>query len=131
MKTYTLANHADRIVSSLLSALLESDCTARFTELIARMKSFEQRKYLNAVIAAVVERYFASDVVSKDDVPILASKTVSGAASLLSNMTKDNDVLKEHLVTLLTRSTIPSLDDSLAARRSVMAVLAKEEGQYM
>lgn len=93
------------------------------------MKHFEQRKYLNAIIAAVVKQYLVSDVVDKDDVPVLASKTVSGAAGLLHNITKDNDVLKEHLIISLSRSTIPSLDDSLFARRSVMAVLGKDEGQ--
>lgn len=119
------------MVGSLLSALVDYDCTPLFTKLIAMTKSFEQRKYLNAIIAALVRRYFASDVFSKSSVPISASKTVSGTASLLQKLTKDNDVLKEHLITILTRSTIPSLDDSLGARRSVMAVLATYEGQCL
>jgi telomere length regulation protein len=40
-----------------------------------------------------------------------------------------NEVLKDHLVSSLTRSTIPSLDDSLATRRSVIAALAQDEGK--
>jgi telomere length regulation protein len=77
------------------------------------MKTFEQRKYLNAILAFVVTKYFSSEA----------------AAGLIHTFTKDNDVLKEHLVSSLTRSTIPTLDDSLFARRSVMAALAKDEGQ--
>jgi telomere length regulation protein len=93
------------------------------------MKTFEQRKYLNAILAFVVTKYFSSEAVSKDDAPVPSSAIVSAAAGLIHTFTKDNDVLKEHLVSSLTRSTIPTLDDSLFARRSVMAALAKDEGQ--
>jgi telomere length regulation protein len=94
-----------------------------------RMKSFEQRKYLSAVVAFAVKQYFPSDMAERDDTPVPASKAVSGAARLLYEFTKDNELLKDHLVSLLTRSTIPSLDDSLAARRSVIATVAQDEGQ--
>lgn len=93
------------------------------------MKTFEQRKYLNAVIAFVDKQYFSSVMVSKEDVPISPSRVISGVAGLLHNLTKDNDILKEHLVSSLTRSTIPSLGDSLAACRCVIAALSKDEGQ--
>ncbi|KAF1839931.1 uncharacterized protein K460DRAFT_349431 [Cucurbitaria berberidis CBS 394.84] len=119
--------YTDRIVSSLFSALIDSGCTALFTSLISRMKGFEQRKYLNAVIVAIVKQYFASDAVSKNDAPILVSKTISDVAAFLYSIIADNDVLQGHLVSSLTRSTISSLDDSLAARRSVIASLAKNE----
>jgi telomere length regulation protein len=77
----------------------------------------------------VVKEYFFTDTFSKDDRPIAASSTVSSAAALFHTLIEDDDVLKEHLVSSLTRSTIPALDESLLARRSVLAALAKDEGQ--
>ncbi|CAO2656729.1 Nn.00g055320.m01.CDS01 [Neocucurbitaria sp. VM-36] len=119
--------YTERVVSSLISPLIDNDSIGTFTDLLSRMKSFEQRKYFNAVIAAVIKQHFASDIIRKDNAPILTSKLVSGAASLLYIISKENDILKEHLVSSLTRSTLPPLDDSLASRRSVIASLAKDE----
>jgi telomere length regulation protein len=93
------------------------------------MKTFEQRKYLNAILAFCVKQYFSTEVHSKDDAPISPSNNVSATAGLIHMLTKDNDFLKEHLVSSLSRSSIPMLDDSLSARRSFMAALAKDEGQ--
>ena len=118
------------MVRSFLLALIESRCAELFTELMSKMKSFEQRKYLNAAIAFITKQYLASDTVEKDDTTIVGSKTISDAASLFQNMVKDNDILKDHLVSSLTRSTIPPLDDSLSARRSVIAALVEDEGHY-
>jgi telomere length regulation protein len=95
------------------------------------MKSFEQRKYINAVIAHIVKHHLSAGVVNRDDEPVPMSKPISGAAVLLHILIKDGDAMKEHLVSLLTRSTIASLDDSLAARRSVLSALAQDEGLYM
>jgi telomere length regulation protein len=92
------------------------------------MKTFEQRKYLNAILAFLVKQYFSAEVLNNEDSPVSPSKTVSAAASLIHLLTKDNDVLKEYLVSSLTRSSIPMLDDSLSARRSIMAALGKDEG---
>jgi telomere length regulation protein len=77
----------------------------------------------------VVKQYFSTDIVHHDAEPLPTSKTVSDVASLLHSLVKDNEGLKDHLVSILTRSTIPALDDSLATRRSVMAALAQDEGQ--
>ena len=85
---------------------------------------------MNATITFVVKHFFSSYVFSKTDVPIAHHRTISGAAGLFSVTIKDNDVLKDHLVSSLTRATVPLLDDSLAARRSVVAALAKDDGQY-
>jgi len=94
------------------------------------MKPFEQRKYLNSIVTFLVKQYFSSDHVDYEDAPISASKFVSGVARLIHVLTGESDALKDHLVSLLTRSALPSLDDSLAARRSVMAALAQDEGEY-
>lgn len=93
------------------------------------MKTFEQRKYMNAIIAFVVKNFFSTESIIKEDAPIASSTTIDAVAGLIHALTKDNDVLKEHLVSSLTRSIIPALDDSLAARRSIMAALAKDDGK--
>lgn len=84
---------------------------------------------MNAVIVYIIKQYFSLHGFSRDDEPLPASQIVSGAAGLLHSLLKGNEALTGHVVTLLTRSTIPSLDDSLAARRSVMAALAQDEGE--
>jgi telomere length regulation protein len=94
------------------------------------MKSFEQRKYVNAVIAHIVKQHFSGGVINREDEQLPASKAISGAVSLVNDLIKDSDTMKEHLISLLTRSTLPSLEDSLAARRSVLSALAQDEGTY-
>jgi telomere length regulation protein len=94
-----------------------------------RLKTFEQRKYLEAVIALAIKKYLPTGAIQRDDTPIPISKTVSAVASLLETLTHDNEGLKDHVVSILTRSTIPGLDESLAARRSIIAALAQDEGQ--
>jgi telomere length regulation protein len=123
------SNNLDRIVTSLLETLIGSGSVEHFTNLLSQMKSFEQRKYLTATVVFVVKECFPTEIVSKDDAPIASSSTVSSTGALLHALTKNNDVLKEHLVLSLTRSNIPALDESLSARRSVLAALAKDEGQ--
>lgn len=95
------------------------------------MKSFEQRKYLSAATNFVIKQYLYSEIIHDPDASIKSSKVISGAAGLISQIVVDNNVLKEHLVSSLTRSIIPSLDDSLAARRAVIAALARDEGRDM
>jgi telomere length regulation protein len=124
-----LTNDIDRVVGSLTSTLLNTGSALLLADLISRLKSFEQQKYLSAVIAFIIKQYFASEISRPDDATIPASKIVSGVASLLHTLTKSNECLKDHLVSILTRSTIPALGDSLAARRSLMAAVAQDEGQ--
>jgi len=118
----------DRVISSLTSSLLDTDSATLLADLLSLLKPYEQRKYLDAVIVFVVKHYFSTDIVLREDKPIPMSKDVSGVASLLHILARENESLKDHLVSILTRSTVPSLDDSLAARRSVMAALAPDEG---
>lgn len=94
------------------------------------MKAFEQRKYFNAVISYVTKQFFLSEIISKDDNAVGQSPTVSGTAYLLNCMMENNDVLKGHVVSSLTKSAIPSLDESLAARRAIIAALVRDEGAY-
>ncbi len=102
-----------------------------FTDLIHRLKNLEQRKYLDATLAFVVHLYFPSQIINKENEAIMESKIISGVASLLCDIAENTDVIKDHLVSSLTRSIIPSLEDSLAARRSVIAALAKDEGSFI
>ncbi|KAI2477859.1 telomere length regulation protein [Pyrenophora tritici-repentis] len=119
--------YTDRIVSSLLTTLIDNGRVEHLTTLISQLKTFEQRKYMNSFVAFIAKKYFATEIVSKEDASIPPSKTVSAAAALIHTLTKDNDVLREHLVSSLTRSTIPALDDALSARRSIVAALTKDE----
>lgn len=116
-------------MSSLISALIDRNRIELFTKVIPKMKSSEQRKYFNAIVTFSVKQYYSTDIVNKSDASIPASKTVSGVAGLYFNILKGNSVLKEYLVSSLTRPTITALDDSLAARRSAIAALAKDEGK--
>jgi telomere length regulation protein len=128
MRIQKCADRTDYVVTSFLSILIHNDSVGLLTDFLLKMKTFEQRKYVDAIIAYTTKEYFASHLLGRDDGVLPGSKTISGAARLLHGLIKDNAVLKDHVVTLLTRSTIPSLDDSLAARRSVMAALAQDEG---
>ncbi|KAI4631649.1 uncharacterized protein J4E87_002355 [Alternaria ethzedia] len=119
--------YTDDIMSALVPTLIGSGAIARLTDLLSQMKTFEQRKYLNAIVAFVAKKYFGTETISKDDAPVATSVTIASAAALFHMLIKDNDVLKEQLVISLTRSTVPALDDSLSARRSVLAALAKDE----
>ncbi|KAF2035856.1 hypothetical protein EK21DRAFT_53489 [Setomelanomma holmii] len=125
-KALTLG-YTDDITGSLTFTILSSNNTARLADLMCRLKTFEQRKYLSAVVAFIAKQYFPSKIVQHEDIPVPSSKAVSGAATLLYGLTTDNELLKDHLVALLTRSTVPSLDDSLASRRSIIAAIAQDE----
>lgn len=94
-----------------------------------RLKSFEQRKFLNAIVACTIKQHFSFDVIARIDAQIPSSELVSGVASLFHTLVETNDVLKEHMVSLLIRSNVPSLDDSLSARRAIMAALAQDESK--
>lgn len=96
---------------------------------MGRLKAFEQRKYFNSVVSYIAKRFFGSEMVSKEDVPVTHSATVSGAACLFDMFLQSNEALRDHLVSSLTRSTIPSLNESLATLRAVIAALAQDEGQ--
>lgn len=122
------ADESDQIVSSLLLTIINDGSVKHLVPLLSHMKTFEQRKYLNAIITSVAKQYFSNEVVSKNS-PIASSSVIDAAAGLFDDLIKDNNVLKEHLISTLTRSTIPVLDDSLSARRSVVAALAKDHGK--
>jgi telomere length regulation protein len=80
------------------------------------------------VITFVVKQYFSSNTIHHDDSPLPESNTVSSVANLVHTLVKDSESLRDHLISILARSSIPSLDDSLDARRSVMAALSQDEG---
>ena len=117
------------MVASILANCIAADRVPRFAALVRRLKAFEQRKYFNAVIAYVSTQFFQSNFVEKVDEKITESPTISGAARLLNSFMSTNEVLKDHLVSSLTKSTIPSLDNSIASRRFVIAALAQDEGK--
>jgi telomere length regulation protein len=112
-----------------MTVILQSHSSANFAAFMSRMKTFEQRKYLNSIITFLAEHYFNAKVEIKEDAPLKPSATVSAAAALVHSLVKDNETLKESLLSALTNSSIPALGDSLFARRSVIAAVAQDEGK--
>ena len=123
------ADILDGMVTSMMLKLLDSDSVNVFAEILHMMKTFEQKRYLNAIIAFFAKQYFDSVVDAKDDAPIKTSAVISAAAALIRALVKDNESLKESLVSSMTKSSIQALDDSLFARRSVIAAIAQDEGK--
>jgi telomere length regulation protein len=111
-----------------MSVVVDSDSSELFATFLCKMKAFEQRKYQNAIITFLTKEHFSSKVDMKEDVPIRPSTAVSAAAALVYSLLRDSEVLKESLVSALIKSSIPALDDSLLARRSVIAAIARDEG---
>ncbi|KAF2855446.1 hypothetical protein T440DRAFT_413901 [Plenodomus tracheiphilus IPT5] len=119
--------YTDYVLQSMLSVLVKDDRIERFANLLASMKGFEQRKYINATMTFVAHEHLSSESSSKYDRPVAASRRISGAAGFITQLIKNNDALKDHLVSILIRSTISILDDSLAVRRSIIAALSKDK----
>ncbi|KAJ8114450.1 hypothetical protein OPT61_g3680 [Boeremia exigua] len=119
--------YTDRLVAAFFDIAIEEDQVDQFVDLIGSLKTFEQRKYFNAVIAYIAKHFFQSEMVSKEDAPISRSPVISGAACLLNNIIRDNETLRDHAVTSFIRPAIPSLNESFATRRTVVAALAQDE----
>lgn len=115
-------------MESLINRIVNNGSTEIVEAFLSTMKAYEQRKYFNAFITSLVKQYFGSIIESKEDGP-KPSLAISGVATLLHNMIKGNDLLNDHVVTVLTLSSLPALDDSLAARRGVIAAIAQNEGK--
>ena len=106
------------------------DETSQILEVfLPKMKIHEQRKYLNSMIIVLTSKYLSTISESREDSPLKASNPISGAAAILCAITKNSDLLKDHIVTALTKSALPALDDSLAARRSIVAAIAQDDGK--
>jgi telomere length regulation protein len=124
------ADFVDRIAAALVEFTVEEQATAILGVPLSKMKAYEQRKYFNEILKFTADRYFGSAFKENAREAVGPSPTVSAVAGLLHNLIKDNELLRDHLVTTLTRSFIPALDGSLAARRSVIAALgAADEGK--
>ncbi|KAJ4288006.1 telomere binding protein [Kalmusia sp. IMI 367209] len=127
-KALTLG-YTDHIVRSMLLTLIATESISTFISLLHKMKAFEQRKYLISIIPVLSNQYLNAGISVKVAAPPEGSSFISAIAALVSELVKNNDTLKEQLVTSLTKSPLPALDDSLAARRSVIAAIAQDENQ--
>ncbi|KAL1603482.1 telomere binding protein [Paraconiothyrium brasiliense] len=125
-KALTLG-YTDQTIRSMLLVMIDSNSISAFTSLLHKMKAFEQRKYLNAIIT-VLSNHYLNAIGDNTTRPVVeSSPRIGGVAALVNELIRDNDTLKEHLVTSLTKSGIPALDDSLSGRRSVIAAIANDE----
>jgi len=120
------SDRSDCVVQSMLLPMIDTDSIDTFSQFFRTTKAFEQRKYMSAIITFLVKQYFGS-MVDKDG-PLKSSPRISGVAKLITELVKDSDILLEHLVHSLIKSSIPILEDSLDARRSVIAAMAQCEG---
>ncbi|KAJ4345220.1 telomere binding protein [Didymosphaeria variabile] len=125
-KALTLG-YTDQTIRSMLLVMIDSDTIGAFTALLHKMKAFEQRKYLNAIINALSNHYFNTVGDNTKTSVFESSPLIAGVAALVSELVRGSDTLMEHLVASLTRSGVPALDDSLSGRRSVIAAIAKDE----
>jgi telomere length regulation protein len=110
--------------------MVKDETTTILENFLPKLKTHEQRKYLNSVITIMASKHLSSISDVREDLPLRPSPTISGAAAVLRVLIKDSDLLKDHIVSMLTKSTLPALDDSLAARRSVIAAIAQDDGKW-
>ncbi|KAL5414162.1 hypothetical protein PMIN06_006490 [Paraphaeosphaeria minitans] len=127
-KALTLG-YTDQIVRSMLLVMIERDSVTAFASQLHKMKVFEQRKYLNAIVSVLTKQYLNKIAENTEVSPSESSPLLAGVTALIGKLVGNSDTLKEHMVASLIKSGIPALDDSLATRRCVVAVIAKNEGQ--
>ena len=123
------SNISDRIVTSILLVVIETQSIENLEIQVSKLKPHEQRKYLNSVIAFLVNTYFASTTENKNDTPLETTKSLSGATRLIHNLIKRSEVLQDHLVDSLTKSPLSAIECSLNMRRSVISTISQEEGE--
>ncbi|KAF2197233.1 hypothetical protein GQ43DRAFT_484297 [Delitschia confertaspora ATCC 74209] len=116
----------DRVVSSILTTLLEKGSVTPLADLLPKLAVHEQRQLLNSAITFLSKQYFS--FIDKEGGLLLKSQsTISGAAYVVHELIRNNDVLRDHVVSLLTSSTISALNDSYGTRRSVIAAIAEDK----
>jgi telomere length regulation protein len=113
----------------MITFLLSHDLITALSPILSKLKAYEQRKYFNAIVTFVAQEYLSAEFERRDDTPLSASPIISGTATLLNMVLNENELLKDHSITILTQSSLASLDDSLAARRAIIAALAQDEGK--
>ena len=109
--------------------MVDEGSTEKFERCLRSLKAHEQRKYLHSMISCITTKYLDSVVEGIKGIPLKPSIAISGAASLLHILIQSNELLQDHVVTTLVQSSTPGLDDSLPARRSVLAAIAQHEGK--
>ncbi|KAF1999545.1 hypothetical protein P154DRAFT_620965 [Amniculicola lignicola CBS 123094] len=125
----TTMGFLDCVVGSIVEILIEHDSQNLFATYLTKLKAHEQRKYLNSTVTYTTKKYIGSNVGFNKTLPPETPSSVSALAALFNSLVKDNDLLKDHLVTSLINSSIPALDDSLYARRSAISAVAQDDDQ--
>ncbi|KAF2750653.1 hypothetical protein M011DRAFT_516990 [Sporormia fimetaria CBS 119925] len=115
------------IVASIVERAVKNQSVGALKEVLIKLKKFEQQKYMTALLTYIPRGYFGSTISAKDKSSLQPSSMVSGTARLLHDLVSENDVLEEFLVTVLVRGKTLALDNTLQARRSIIAVLAKDD----
>lgn len=109
--------------------MIANDSVATFSSLLQKMKIFEQRKYLSVILTFLSQQYLNTAVDITEISLLKNTPHIEGVATLIYELIKNNDSMKEHLVTSIPKSTVPALNDFLGARRSIIAALSQDEGE--
>ncbi|KAF2799128.1 hypothetical protein K505DRAFT_295246 [Melanomma pulvis-pyrius CBS 109.77] len=117
----------DHIMTSIVKSMLKDNSMKILEHFLPKMKAHEQRKYINSIITVVSRLYLSSDVDTKENGPVKYSPKISGTAAIFYALIKENELLREHVASTLSKSTLSVLDDSLAARRSVISAIAQDD----
>lgn len=104
--------------------------TAILAKLLPTLKAHEQRKYFDATLNVVAQNHLAKTPGTKDEAGLNPGTQVSYAVAFFHEMMKENELLKDHAVNVLSKSGSPALNDSLPTRRSLIAAVAQFDGQF-
>jgi telomere length regulation protein len=118
------------VVGSILRIVFDEASTRLLSEFLPSLPVHDQRHFLNSVIAFLSKKYFGSIV---EGAELLSGEDpkISGVAYVIHELICNNGVLKDHIVAILTTSTFSALDDSLSARRGIIAAIAQDEGESL
>jgi telomere length regulation protein len=118
----------EHVVISMVTSTIDGSAPQLLNLYLRKLKAHEQRKYFDAILTLFATKYLNSIQHHMNDAPLENSVVIAGVAALIYDLIKEHELLQDHVVTLLTRSTLVALDDSLATRRSAIAAIAKVEG---
>ncbi|KAI9760076.1 MAG: hypothetical protein M4579_001909 [Chaenotheca gracillima] len=122
--------YSDQLVSEMLSGLVKDKPTAweRASNLRRTLKTFEQRTFFAAVLKNLGQYARHSQSINNNETWWqLDQREVGGAAAIISNLTADDESLKDYLVSWLTGFSDTGQSSTLFIPRAVFAVVQADE----
>ena len=120
----------ESFVAALLDGLALEDkrCLSKFRRLILALKTHEQRKLMHTVVSICSSRYLSHETDDGRKQSMESSPLLKGVIALLSELTSQDERLKQHLHDLVTEPQSLVAVSSSAMRRSIIAALQSDEG---